>query len=87
MKDVEGKLSSTQGKQKSKMRPEHANFSLMAHVLSVYEPSTFEEERKEKKWNATIDTKIKELQMNRTWDLVKLPKGEKVISYRWVYKI
>lgn len=68
------------------MRLEQVNFALMAQVLSVDKPSTFEEARKEKKWNAAMDAKIQAVQKNRTWDLVKLPKGKKAISCRWLYK-
>eukprot|EP01018_Ginkgo_biloba_P009783 Gb_07759 [translate_table: standard] len=86
MKDAEGKLPVAQGKRKSKMRPEQVNFSLMAKVLTKDKPSTFEKARKEKKWNAAMDVEIQAVQKNKTWDLVKLPAGKKVIGCRWVYK-
>ena len=27
------------------------------------------------------------LERNNTWDLVELPKGGKVVAYKWVYKL
>eukprot|EP01018_Ginkgo_biloba_P008186 Gb_28461 [translate_table: standard] len=82
MKDAQGKLPETKGKRKSKMRSEEVNFSLMAQVLSVDEPSTFEEASKEQKWNA----ENQEVQKNRTWDLVELHAGKQAIGCRWVYR-
>eukprot|EP01018_Ginkgo_biloba_P008424 Gb_40420 [translate_table: standard] len=86
MKDAEGKLPAAQGKRKSKMRPEQVNFALMAEVLTEDELSTFEEARKEQKWNAIMDAKIQAVRKNKTWDLVKLPASKKAIGCRWVYK-
>eukprot|EP01018_Ginkgo_biloba_P023889 Gb_35456 [translate_table: standard] len=68
------------------MRPEQVNFALMAEVLTKDEPSTFEEGRKEQKWNATMNAEIQAVQKNKTWDFVKLPEGKKAIGCRWVYK-
>lgn len=30
---------------------------------------------------------IKALELNKTWELVDLPAGKALISYKWVYKI
>jgi len=50
-------------------------------VLTEDESSTFEEARKEQKWNATMDAKIQAVRKNKTWNLVKLPAGKKAIGY------
>lgn len=34
-----------------------------------------------------MSNKLAALDANKTWDIVKLPKGKKPISCRWVYKI
>eukprot|EP01018_Ginkgo_biloba_P017077 Gb_08424 [translate_table: standard] len=86
MKDAEGKLPAAQGEWKSKMRPEQVKFALMAEVLTEDEPSTFEEARKEEKWNVVMVAEIQGVRKNKTWDLVKLLADKKAIGCRWVYK-
>lgn len=39
------------------------------------------------KWKSAMEDEIKSLYSNRTWDLVNLPKGRKVIDNKWVYKL
>lgn len=34
-----------------------------------------------------MQNEFKSLEANHTWDVVKVPKGKKSISCRWVYKI
>ncbi|KAG8484978.1 hypothetical protein CXB51_021839 [Gossypium anomalum] len=38
------------------------------------------------KWMFAMQEKIKSLHKNRTWDLVKLPKGKKIVRCKWVFK-
>jgi hypothetical protein len=35
---------------------------------------------------AAMDEEIKAVEKNKTWELVKLPKGHKAIGVKWVYK-
>ncbi|GKU98653.1 hypothetical protein SLEP1_g11627 [Rubroshorea leprosula] len=55
----------------------------MAHVE---EPSCFEEATQNRKWCKAMDEEIKALERNQTWELVDLPKDNKVVSLKWVYK-
>ena len=40
-----------------------------------------------KKWLKAILSKMESLETNATWDLVHFPKGQKVLSCKWVYKM
>ncbi|GLU00818.1 hypothetical protein SLE2022_181580 [Rubroshorea leprosula] len=55
----------------------------MAHVE---EPSCFEEATQNRKWCKAMDEEIEALERNQTWELVDLPKDNKVVSLKWVYK-
>ncbi|GKV31343.1 hypothetical protein SLEP1_g40039 [Rubroshorea leprosula] len=55
----------------------------MAHVE---EPSCFEEATQNRKWCKSMDEQMKALERNQTWELVDLPKDNKVVSLKWVYK-
>ncbi|GKV40339.1 hypothetical protein SLEP1_g47998 [Rubroshorea leprosula] len=51
------------------------------------EPLNFEEAAVDKKWKHAMDEEIKAIQKNGTWELVTLPKGQKAIGVKWVYKV
>ncbi|GKB48853.1 retrovirus-related pol polyprotein from transposon TNT 1-94 [Tanacetum coccineum] len=50
------------------------------------DPVVFEEAVKEPKWQKAMDEEIAAIERNKTWELVDLPKGQKVIDVKWVYK-
>eukprot|EP00253_Pinus_taeda_P022296 PITA_22296 len=58
-------------------------FSLYCHVD---DPIHFEDAIKDKKWIEAMDEEMNAIERNKTWDLVDLPKGKKVIGVKWVYK-
>jgi hypothetical protein len=39
------------------------------------------------KWTQAINKELDALKRNKTWELVKLPPGEKALSNKWVFKI
>ena len=39
------------------------------------------------KWATAMKKEMIALQKNKTWELVSLPKGKKLIGYRWVFTI
>lgn len=59
-----------------------ALFSSVVHS----DPISFEEAVKEEKWRTTMDAEIRSIGKNETWDLIELPKGDKRIGVKWVYK-
>ncbi|KAG8502824.1 hypothetical protein CXB51_000466 [Gossypium anomalum] len=53
------------------------------------EPSNYSEAvscEDSEKWMFAMQEEMKSLHKNRTWDLVKLPKGKKAIRCKWVFK-
>jgi len=37
-------------------------------------------------WIGSMNEELESLYKNRTWELVKSPKGQKVIGCKWVFK-
>lgn len=50
------------------------------------DPIAYEEVAKEAKWQRAIDSEIDAIERNNTWELTDLPKGQKAIGVKWVYK-
>jgi hypothetical protein len=59
-----------------------AQFALFAGS----DPIKFEDAVKEDKWRRAMDTEIHAINKNNTWELVDLPRGQKTIGVKWVYK-
>ncbi|KAG8474542.1 hypothetical protein CXB51_031315 [Gossypium anomalum] len=70
--------------------------NLIAYVLNVAEDidanrelSNYSEAiscEDSEKWMFAMQEEMESLHKNRTWDFVKLPKGKKVVRYKWVFK-
>jgi hypothetical protein len=41
---------------------------------------------KDKKWRNAMDEKIKSIEKNNTWELTNIPKEQKPIGVKWVFK-
>jgi hypothetical protein len=39
------------------------------------------------KWKESMKDEINSLEKNATWDLVELPKDNKIVGCKWVYKM
>ena len=59
-----------------------SHFALFADC----DPTTFENAVKEEKWRKAMDDEIDAIERNGTWELSDLPKGQKTIGVKWVYK-
>ncbi|KAG8477010.1 hypothetical protein CXB51_030151 [Gossypium anomalum] len=74
----------------------YAEADLVAYALNVaedidanQEPSNYSEAvscEDSKKWMFAMQEEMESLYKNRTWDLVKLPKGKKTVRCKWVFK-
>jgi hypothetical protein len=61
-----------------------------ATIVFSEEPQTMEEALKGKdanKWEIAMQEEYDSLVVNNSWSLVPLPKGRKLISCKWVFKI
>lgn len=50
------------------------------------DPITFQDAVKYPKWQIAMDEEIAAIEKNNTWALTDLPKGQKSIGVKWVYK-
>ncbi|KAL1556436.1 Retrovirus-related Pol polyprotein from transposon TNT 1-94 [Salvia divinorum] len=56
---------------------------------STEEPSTYKEAvsgRERAKWLAAMGEEMESLWKNLTWELVKRPKGRKIVTCKWIFK-
>ena len=58
----------------------------MAQVSTNYDLDTFVEALGHPDWDATMNEEYPSLLENDTWDLVPLPKGQKLVRCKWVYR-
>lgn len=40
-----------------------------------------------KEWKHIMDDEMQSLMLNKTWDLAKIPDGNKALHNKWVYKL
>ena len=84
--DVAGSLAGDLAdRQHTRSQFERAS-SLLAQVLENPDPETFEEAFGHQNCDEAMNEEYCSLLANDTWDLVPLPKGRKLVRYRWVYK-
>lgn len=55
--------------------------------VGVEEPATYSQAVKTRNWKIAMKAEIDSIERNMTWELVKPPKGHKVIGLKWIYKI
>jgi len=54
------------------------------------EPESYEEVQQTDargEWESAMEEEMQSLTKNKTWELVKLPKGKKALHNRWIYRI
>ena len=59
--------------------------SLLSHAISD-DPQQFSDAIGIPKWDASMKEKYYSLMKNHTWDFVPLPKGQKLVRCKWVYR-
>lgn len=55
-------------------------------LLADAEDKTFEQAVKDEKWQTAMQEEIRAIEKNDTWELAMLPRGNKPIGVKWVYK-
>ena len=63
------------------------HYNYMVSKVQYAEPTSFAEAVESKEWCDAMKEEMDALEKNKTWDLVPLPVGKKVIGCRWVYKV
>ena len=58
----------------------------MAQVSKIHDLETFAKASGHPDWDTTMNEEYRSLMENNTWDLVPLPKGRKLVIFKWVYK-
>lgn len=61
-----------------------ASFALVDIV--DLEPSYFENPCTNDIWIKAMEEEMQSIKKNDTWELVELPKGNKIVGSKWVYK-
>ncbi|KAG8478499.1 hypothetical protein CXB51_028393 [Gossypium anomalum] len=94
-KQVEHQIN-TETRREIKPPKKYAEADLVSYALNVaedidanQEPSNYSEAvscEDSEKWMFAMQEEMESLHKNRTWDLVKLPKGEKAVRCKWVFK-
>ncbi|GJY75754.1 retrovirus-related pol polyprotein from transposon TNT 1-94 [Tanacetum coccineum] len=82
-------LSSSEGEPKTRSFQELYEVTNEILLLCLYadcEPLVFEEAMKIKKWRQAMEEEIKSIEKHDTWELTTLPKGQKAIGVKWIYK-
>lgn len=51
------------------------------------EPSTYNQDVKDKAWEEAMKAEISSIEKNNTWKITELPKGHKAIGLKWVFKL
>jgi hypothetical protein len=51
------------------------------------EPQSFAEAEKDVAWRAAMKAEMDAVEKNCTWELADLPRGHRVITFKWVFKL
>ena len=58
-----------------------------SELTNLMIPRTIQEALQEPKWCAAVMEELGALKKNRTWNVVNLPKGKKVVGCKWVFTV
>jgi len=50
------------------------------------EPITFKEASSQKDWKTTIESKVKSILKNKTWDIIDRPDHKTPITAKWIFR-
>ncbi|CAI7903372.1 unnamed protein product [Closterium sp. NIES-54] len=69
---------------------EECAFAFFSPVEIAGEPATLKEALESsdaEEWKKAMESELKSIEENGTWELVELPEGRKVITSKWLFKI
>lgn len=91
--ESEGELEQPRRSTRQKKAPSWSKDFKTCFLSIESEPSTYQQAIQSddsEKWRAAMEKEMKTLKENHTWDEIEesaVPKGHKIISTKWVYKI
>jgi Reverse transcriptase (RNA-dependent DNA polymerase)/Integrase core domain len=56
-------------------------------LSSITIPEKVEDAMKDEKWIQAMETEMRALEKNSTWELVELPRGKHIVGCKWIYSI
>lgn len=56
-------------------------------LVAAGEPSSVEEAMTKDCWRKAMKVEMQAIEENKTWDVSELPKGQKAIGLKWVFKL
>lgn len=67
---------------------QQVNYALMAFVMEAeLEPQKFGDGKGHSAWQKAMESEIRSIEKNATWDLVDKPIGKNIVGTKWIYKI
>lgn len=57
------------------------------YLMGIEEPANFTEASKEKSSKISMKAEIDSIEENSTWKLTELPTRQKVIGFKWIFKL
>lgn len=96
--DKEGSRRSERSKKRRNRLIEEEDFGKLVESAASYlrepdnlkEPESFKEainSPQSNEWKKAMDDEFKSLKENKTWKLMKLPKGRRAVKSKWTYKL
>jgi hypothetical protein len=73
---------------KESKRPQRLSsyIEVVSHIID-YEPSSYEEASSHPVWRDAMMEEYQSIMKNDVWDIVQIPKGKSVVTFKWIYKI
>ncbi|KAK6791582.1 hypothetical protein RDI58_010663 [Solanum bulbocastanum] len=67
------------------LSPKHKTFLCNLHTIPI--PKNLSEALGNKEWEKAMKVEMEALEKNKTWEIVELPEGKKLVGCRWVFTL
>lgn len=65
----------------------HGYVNFITQMSITKEPKSYKDAKEDNKWVEAMQAELSALEDNNNWELTVLPKGKKVVDFKWVYRI